>query len=306
MSNNFTIHTLGCGSAKPTLRHQPSSTVVDHRGRLFMVDCGEGAQKSFQKHKLKFSRLSDIFLTHLHGDHVFGLPGLVGTLGLQNAGGKLRIHTFEDGREILTRIFDYFCRDLPFEVEFNILDPKKEEIAYEDKSLIVRTIPLRHRVPTVGYVFEEKPGPRHIIRDMIDFHQVPVYKINDIKEGADFIRPDGKIIANSLLTSAPTPPRRYAHISDTAYMPELAEKIGPVDLLFHETTYLDEHEADAAHRGHSTARQAAMVAKAAGAKRLLTGHYSSRYRDESPFLTQAAEVFPGEIFLNDESFSLDI
>lgn len=306
MSNNFTIHTLGCGSAKPTPRHQPSSTVVDHRGRLFMVDCGEGAQKSFQKHKLKLSRLSDVFLTHLHGDHVFGLPGLVGTLGLQNTGGKLRIHTFADGRKILTQIFDYFCRDLPFEIEFNILDPKKEQIAYEDKSLRVRTVPLDHRVPAVGYVFEEKPGQRHIIRDMIDFHQVPLYKINDIKDGSDFVKPDGRIIKNELLTTPPTPPRSYAHISDTAYMPDLAGKIGPVDLLFHETTYLDENEKEAVQRGHSTARQAAMVARDADAKRLLTGHYSSRYRDESPFKTQAAEVFNGEILLNDESSIIDI
>lgn len=271
-----------------------------------MVDCGEGAQKSFQKHKLKLSRLSDVFLTHLHGDHVFGLPGLVGTLGLQNTGGKLRIHTFADGRKILTQIFDYFCRDLPFEIEFNILDPKKEQIAYEDKSLRVRTVSLDHRVPAVGYVFEEKPGQRHIIRDMIDFHQVPLYKINDIKDGADFVKPDGRVIKNELLTTPPTPPRSYAHISDTAYMPDLAGKIGPVDLLFHETTYLDENEKEAMQRGHSTARQGAMVARDAGAKRLLTGHYSSRYRDESPFKTQAAEVFNGEILLNDESSIIDI
>ena len=306
MSNNFTVHTLGCGSAKPTLRHQPSSTVLDHRGRLFMVDCGEGAQQSFQRHRLKLSRLSDVFLTHLHGDHVFGLPGLVGTLGLMNTGGSLRIHTFAEGREILSRIFDFFCRDLSFDVVFNILDPQKEEIAYEDKSLIVRTIPLHHRVPAVGYVFEEKPGPRHILRDMIDFHGVPVYKINEIKEGADFLRADGRLIKNDLLTSPPTPPRRYAHISDTAYMPDIAGKIGPVDLLFHETTYLDSEEKEAAARGHSTARQAAMVARDAGASRLLTGHYSSRYKDESLFQSQAAEVFKGPVLLNSESLSVDL
>lgn len=306
MSNNFTIHTLGCGSAKPTPRHQPSSTVVDHRGRLFMIDCGEGAQRGLQRHRLKLSRLSDIFLTHLHGDHVFGLPGLIGTLGLQNAGGKLRIHTFEEGKKILTQIFDYFCRDLPFEIEFNVLDPKKEQIAYEDKSLIVRTIPLRHRIPAVGYVFEEKEGLRHINRDMCDFHQVPFYMYNSLKEGKSFVRPDGKLIDNGILTTAPTPPRRYAHISDTAYIPDIAEKIGPVDLLFHETTYLDENEADALERGHSTARQAAMVARDAGAKRLLTGHYSSRYKDDAGFKKEASEVFKGDVILNDESLILEL
>lgn len=307
MSNNFTIHTLGCGSAKPTPRHQPSSTVVDHRGRLFMIDCGEGAQRSFQKHRLKISRLGNIFLTHLHGDHVFGLPGLVGSMGLQNEGGILRIHTFEDGKEILTKIFDYFSRDLPFEIQYNILNPEKEEIAYEDSSLRVRTLPLRHRIPAVGYVFEEKEGLRHINRGMVDFHGVPIHLLNSIKRGADFVRDDGKVIDNKILTTDPTPPRSYAHISDTMYMSDIAEKIGPVDLLFHETTYLEEFAKDAHRRGHSTAKEAARVALDSGAKRLLTGHYSSRYyRDESGFLKEAQEVFPGEIFLNDENFVINL
>lgn len=307
MSNNFTIHTLGCGSAKPTPRHQPSSTVVDHRGRLFMVDCGEGAQRSFQRHRLKTSRLGNIFLTHLHGDHVFGLPGLIGSMGLQNEGGKITIHTFEEGRKIISTILDYFSRELSFDVEYNILDPEKEETAYEDKSLKVRTIPLKHRLPCVGYVFEEKEGLRHINREMVDFYQVPVYMLNSIKAGADFIMPDGRIITNDRLTTDPTPPRRYAHISDTAYMPDIARKIGPVDLLFHETTYLEEYAKDAKKRGHSTARQAATVARDAGAKRLLTGHYSSRYyKDETGFLSEAREVFDGEILLNDESLVVNI
>ena len=301
MSNNFTIHTLGCGSAKPTPAHQPSSTVVDHRGRLFMIDCGEGAQRSFQFHRLKPNRLGHIFLTHLHGDHVFGLPGLIGSMGLQQEGGSITIHTFEEGREILSKIFGYFSRDLPFEIIYSILDPRKEEIAYEDHALRVRTIPLDHRVPDVGYVFEEKEGLRHINREMADFHGVPVYMLNRIRAGEDFVKPDGTVINNAMLTTPPTPPRSYAHISDTAYMPGLAAKIGPVDLLMHETTYLEANAADAARRGHSTARQAATVARDAGAKALLTTHYSSRYyKDESGFIKEAAEIFDGPVYLNDE------
>lgn len=303
MSNNFTIHTLGCGSAKPTPRHQPSSTVVDHRGRLFMIDCGEGAQQSFQRHRLKTSRLANIFLTHLHGDHVFGLPGLVGSMGLQAEGGTLTIHTFEEGRKILSTILDYFSHDLSFEVKYNILNPKMEEVAYEDQAIKIRTIPLDHRIDAVGYVFEEKEGLRHINREMVDYHEVPVYLLNSIRAGADYERPDGKVIPNAILTTPPTPARSYAHISDTAYIPGIAEKIGPVDMLFHETTYLEQFAKDARERGHSTAKQAAMVARDAGAKRLLTGHYSSRYyKDETGFKKEAAEVFSGEIFLNDESF----
>lgn len=307
MANNFTIHTLGCGSAKPTPAHQPSSTVVDHRGRLFMIDCGEGAQRSFQHHRLKTSRLGNIFLTHLHGDHVFGLPGLIGSMGLQQEGGAITIHTFEEGAKILSTILDYFSRDLPFEVKYNILNPHEEQIAYEDHALKVRTIPLAHRIDAVGYVFEEKEGLRHINREMVDFHNVPVHLLNKIKEGADYIKPDGTIIKNTLLTTPPTPARSYAHISDTAYMPEIASKIGSVDLLLHETTYLEAHAADASRRGHSTAKQAAKVARDSGAKALLTTHYSSRYyKDESGFIKEASEVFKGPIYLNHEKLVIDL
>ena len=272
-----------------------------------MVDCGEGAQRSFQFHRLKPSRLGHIFLTHLHGDHVFGLPGLVGTMGLQNEGGTLHIHTFEDGKEILTKILDYFSRDLSFDVVYDIIDPTAEQVVYDDHSLTITSLPLNHKIDCVGFLFEEKPGLRHIRREMVDFHQVPVHLLNSIRAGADFTRPDGKVIPNSVLTTDPTPPRRYAHISDTAYIPGLAERIGPVDLLLHETTYLQQYENDARKRGHSTARQAATVARDAGAKRLLTTHYSSRYyKDETGFLQEAREVYDGEVLLNDESLILDI
>lgn len=302
--DKFIIHTLGCGSAKPTIKHQPSCTVIDYRDNLFMIDCGEGAQRAFQQARLKFSRLGHIFLTHLHGDHVLGLPGLLSTLALGSTGGKITVHTFADGEKILRQILDFFAKDLTFDLEFNIIKPE-DAVILETSSLTVRTVKLHHRVPTVGYIFEEKPKLRHIRRDMIDFHKVPVARIRDIKEGADFIKPDGTVIPNRMLTSEADKSLSYAHISDTIYMPELAQKIGPVDLLFHETTYLDEHKVEAKARFHSTARQAAMIARAAGAKALLTGHYSSRYKDESRFVTEAAEVFP-LVLLNREGLVTDI
>lgn len=295
---NFEIHTLGCGSAKPTTRHLPSSSVINHRGNLMMVDCGEGAQRQFMFQRLKFNRLGHIFLTHLHGDHVLGLPGLLSTMSLGQQGGTLTVHTFEEGAEILRRILGFFARERTYDLEFNIIKPE-EEIILETNSLSVRTIPLNHRIPTVGYVFEEKPSLRHINPDMIAFHQIPFSWINRIKAGEDYIRPDGTVIPNAVLTRDPEPPRSYAHISDTAYMPEIAEKIGPVDLLFHETTYLEEHAADATARFHSTARQAARTAFQAGAKKLLTGHYSSRYKDETRFVQEAEELFPN-VILNRE------
>lgn len=300
----FSIHTLGCGSAKPTLRHQPSSTVVDHRDTLYMVDCGEGAQRAFQAHRLKFQRLRHIFLTHLHGDHVLGLPGLLSTLALGSQGGHLTVHTFADGIAILRTILDFFARDLSFELDFHEIKPE-DALILDTPSLTVRTVRLHHRVPTVGYVFEEKPKPRHIVRDMVDFHKVPFSMMNRLKLGEDFVKPDGTVVPNDRLTAEADPSLSYAHISDTAYMPALHEKIGSVDLLFHETTYLDCHEAEARARFHSTARQAAMVARDAGVRALLTGHYSSRYKDETEFRREAETVFP-RVILNREGLVTDL
>lgn len=300
----FEINILGCGSAKPSPVHNPSCTVVNFRDNLFMVDCGEGAQKELQRQRLKLPRLNHIFLTHLHGDHVFGLPGLIGTMALSGLEGDITIHTFEDGRKILTSIFDYFNRGLPIDVKFNVIRPE-EAVVYENASLRVRTIPLKHKIPTVGYVFEEKPRLRNIDRAMCDFHGVPLWAFNAIKAGEDFTKPDGTVIVNSVLTRDPANPRSYAHISDTAYMPDIAEKIRGVDLLFHETTYLTKDADKAKERGHSTASQAAQVALDAGAGRLLTGHYSSRYKDDHLFLEEARAIFPS-VILGKEGLSISL
>lgn len=302
--SEFSVHTLGCGSAKPTLKHLPSCTVVDHRDTLYMVDCGEGAQRSFQAARLKFSRLRHIFLTHLHGDHVLGLPGLLSTMALGGAGGRITVHTFAEGEKILRQILDFFAHELSFELDFNIIRPE-DKVILDTPSLTVRTVKLKHRIPAVGYIFEEKPKPRHIIRAMTDYHQVPVAQMHAIKGGADLVKPDGTVIPNVLLTSDADKSLSYAHISDTIHMPELAEKIGPVDLLFHETTYLDANEAEAKSRYHSTARQAAAVARDAGAGALLTGHYSSRYKDEEQFKAEAETVFK-PVILNREGLVTDI
>lgn len=270
-----------------------------------MVDCGEGAQKEFQRQRLKLPRLNHIFLTHLHGDHVFGLPGLIGTMALSGLEGDITIHTFEDGRRILSSMFDYFNRGLPIDVKFNVIRPE-EAVVFENSSLVVRTVPLKHKIPAVGYVFEEKPRLRHIDRPACDFHGVPIWAFNAIKAGEDFTKPDGTMIPNALLTKSPASPRSYAHISDTSYMPSLSEKIKGVDLLFHETTYLAQDLDKAKERGHSTAAQAAQVALDGGAKRLLTGHYSSRYKDDALFAAEARTVFPGEVILGREGLKIEL
>ena len=300
----FEVNILGCGSAKPSPVHNPSCTVVNFRENLFMIDCGEGAQKELQRQRLKLPRLNHIFLTHLHGDHVFGLPGLIGTMSLSGLEGDLTIHTFEDGKRILSTMFDYFNRGLPIDIKFNVIH-HEEAIVFENDSLRVRTVPLRHKIPAVGYVFEEKPGLRHIDRAMCDYHGVPLWAFNNIKAGYDFIKPDGTVIANALLTKDPAPPRSYAHISDTAYMHDLADKIKGVDLLFHETTYLTQDSDKARERGHSTAAEAACVARDAGAGRLVTGHYSSRYKDDNVFLEEAKSVFPN-VILGKEGLKINV
>lgn len=290
----FEVNVLGCGSAKPSPIHNPSCTVVNFRENLFMIDCGEGAQKELQRQRLKLPRLNHIFLTHLHGDHVFGLPGLLGTMALSGLEGDITIHTFEDGKKILSSIFDYFNRGLPIDVKFNIIRPE-DAVVFENDSLRVRTVPLRHKIHAVGYVFEEKPGLRHIDRAMCDFHQVPTWAFNKIKAGEDFVKDDGTVVANELLTKDPSKPRSYAHLSDTSYIPDVAEKIKGVDLLFHETTYLTQDKDKAKERGHSTAAEAARVALDAKVGRLLVGHYSSRYKDDTLFLEEAQTIFPNVI-----------
>ena len=303
--SEFSVITLGCGSAKPSLRHNPSSTVVDFRGNLFMIDCGEGTQLQMMRSRLKFSRLGHIFLTHLHGDHVLGLPGLISTLDLQSTGGSLTIHTIAEGKRMIDDMLGYFARHIDFKINYNILDPEKEEIAFDNHAMTVRTLPLHHRVPTLGFIFEEKPRPRHLDRAMCDFHGISTAYFNRIKAGEDYVKPDGTIIPNSRLTKDATPSLSYAHISDTAFDPKIAEAIGPVDLLFHETTYLERDAAFAIPRGHSTARQAAEAARIAGARWLLTGHYSTRYNDDEQFRREALQIHP-RVITNREGLVVDL
>lgn len=303
--SDFRLHTLGCGSAKPSAYHNPSCHVLEMRGNLFMIDCGEGAQQMFQRQRLKFSRLNHIFLTHLHGDHVFGLPGLIGTLALSGVGGDITVHTFEEGKEILERIFGFFNRGLDIEVRYNVIPSDREALVLETKSMTVTSLPLKHRVPAVGFLFEEKARPRHINREMTDFYNVPFSAMHSLRAGMDWTNPEGVTIPNCRLTTPADASKRYAHISDTSFMPELADRIGAVDLLYHETTYLKDMAELARQRGHSTAREAAEVARRAGAHKLLTGHYSSRYRDLNAFEKECREVF-GNVIINREGLITDI
>ena len=291
----FEVNILGCGSALPTTRHFSSSQVVNIREKLFMIDCGEGAQLQLRRSKLKFTRLNHIFISHLHGDHCFGLMGLISTFGLLGRTATLHIYAHEELERLLQPQLDFFCKGMTYEVKFHHIDPTKAEMIYEDRSVSVTTIPLRHRIPSCGFLFQEKKTPNHIIRDMIDFYQIPVFELNRIKNGADYLCPDGTIVPNGRLTTPSANPRSYAYCSDTLYQRSILPQIKGVDLLFHEATFMHEDAARAKETFHTTTLQAAEIARDAEVKQLVIGHFSARYENEELLLEETQSLFPNTL-----------
>ena len=295
----FNINILGCGSALPTTRHLATSQIVDLRDKLYMIDCGEGTQVQMRRMRVRFGRLAHIIISHLHGDHCFGLPGLISTLGMLGRTGELVVHGPKEVETYLRPVMDLFCRGMEFEVRFNPVDTRSHSLVMEDRSLSVYSIPLKHRIPTCGYLFAEKPKEAHIIREMTDFYQVPVRCMKDIKQGQDYVTPEGEVVPNSRLTRPAAPPKRYAFCSDTAYNRSIIPIIEGADLLYHEATFAECDLARAKETFHSTARQAAEIARDAHVKRLVIGHYSARYEDLSELHREAEAVFPGTILGNE-------
>ena len=291
----FEVNILGCGSALPTTRHFASSQVVNIREKLFMVDCGEAAQLQLRRSKLKFSRLNHIFISHLHGDHCFGLMGLISTFGLLGRTATLHIYAHKELERLLEPQLEFFCKGMSYQVEFHAIDPTKAEVIYDDRSVSISTIPLRHRMPTCGFLFQEKQTPNHIIRDMVDFYKVPVFELNRIKNGEDYVTPDGTVVPNNRLTIPSDPPRSYAYCSDTISHKGIIPQIKGVNLLFHEGTFAQAELARAKETFHTTAMQAAEIAKEAEVKQLVIGHFSARYEDESILLKEAQSVYPNTL-----------
>lgn len=301
----FDVHILGCGSALPTMRHLATSQVVNVREKLFMVDCGEGTQVQLRRSRLGFGRLNHIFISHLHGDHCFGLIGLISTFGMLERTADLHIYSHPDLQHLLAPQLDFFCKGMPYKVVFHPFNPCERTVIYDDRSVSVETIPLCHRIPTCGFLFREKPTPNHIRRDMIDFYQIPTYMRNRIKNGEDYVTEDGTVVPNSRLTVPSAPPRAYAYCSDTLYQPKMVGQIEGVDLLFHEATFASSELARARKTFHSTASQAAQIARDARVKRLVIGHFSARYDNERALLEEAAAVFP-ETILASENLTLSL
>lgn len=301
----FKIHILGCGSALPTLKHNASSQLIEMRGKCFMVDCGEGAQMQFRRSHIHFSKLNAIFISHMHGDHCFGLMGLLSTLGMLGRTSKLRIYAPKEYATLFRQQVEFFMQTMEYEMEMIPVDTEKQQVIYEDHSLTVETVPLQHRVPCCGFIFREKPTLPHIRRDMIDYYGIPVSQINNIKNGADWTNEDGDIIPNARLVQPADSPRSYAYCSDTRFMPALKEQVKGVTVLYHESTYTAEQEDRAKIYYHSTARQAATIAAGAGVGTLLLGHYSARYNDEQVLLEEAKAVFDHSI-LSQEGMVFDV
>lgn len=301
----FQVHILGCGSALPTTRHFSSSQVVNLREKLFMIDCGEGAQLQLRKSKLKFSRLNHIFISHLHGDHVFGLLGLISTFGLLGRTAELHIFSPAGLEKLFSPLMDFFCYKLPFKVIFHEFSSSESALIFEDRTVEVHTIPLSHRLPCCGFLFREKKLPNHLKRDMADFYRVPMSHYNLIKNGADFTTDEGEVIPNERLTVPSYDPRSYAYCSDTRYVPKIIPLIDGVNLLFHEATFDDNDIARAKETYHSTATQAAMIARDAHVGQLVIGHFSARYEDETPLLDEARLTFQNTV-LAYEGLCIDV
>ena len=301
----FEITILGCGSAKPTLRHHTTSQVVSIKGIPYMIDCGEGTQVQLIRYKIHTGKLEHIFISHSHGDHCLGLVGLLSSLALDNRCNDVNLHVPADLEPILQAQIDFFVQNRNFNICIHPISCQQPTVIFEDNLVKVTAFPLDHRVPCYGFLFQEQLGDRHIKRECIQQYGIPYDAIPSIQRGLDFTTSDERVIPNDELTTPPDPTRSYAYLSDTLVLPQYAEFLQNVDLLYHDATYCAGDEALARQYFHATSLQAAEFAKACHAGKLLLGHFSSRYKDENCLLERTTEVFPNTL-LADEGVTVAI
>ncbi len=287
----FELIILGSSSTLPTSKRYPTAHLLKVDERFFLIDCGEGAQIQLRKFGLNPGRIHRIFISHLHGDHVYGLFGLLSTMGMM--GRKVPLHLYGPPRlrEMMEQHFSFFG-SLPFPLEYHVPSSDPLTPIFEDEKLRVISIPLKHRIPTYGYLFREKHSLLNVRKEKVERYGIGVADLVRIKHGEDFISSDGSLIPNKKLTHPPYHPRSYAYISDTLFDPDLAGILKNVDLLFHEATFSNKDAKLAAQTKHSTSGQAATLAKMAGVKKLLIGHFSSRYKDHGVLEDEARTIFP--------------
>jgi len=289
---SFRLTILGTSSALPTSDRNPTAHVLNVHERLYLIDCGEGTQAQMRRQKIRFSRINHIFISHLHGDHIFGLYPLLSTLNLIGRKLPLNIYAPEPFGEIISRHLADFDIQLGYELKITNLKAARPAVIMSDKRMEVSAFPLKHRVKSYGFLFREKTGDRKVIKEKIIEHKLTISEIASLKRGEDILRDGGDIIPNREVTIDPPVSRSYAFCSDTAYFSKLAKYFEGVSLLYHEATFSEDLLELAKQTGHSTAKQAALVARDAGAERLIIGHFSARYRTPDELEKEARSVFP--------------
>ncbi len=294
---NLTI--LGCYAATPRTFTNPTSQVLEIRNRLFLIDCGEGTQVQLRKNKIKFSKINHVFISHLHGDHFFGLIGLISTFALLGRTTDLHIYGPKGIKEIINLQLRLSNSWTKYDLFFHELESKESEVIFEDDKVIVKTIPLNHRVYTNGFLFQEKIRERKLNLDAVQNYEIEKCYYQNIKNGKDITLEDGRTIENHNLTFDPILPLSYAFCSDTAYNESIIPIIKEVDVLYHESTFLDSEEALAGKTMHSTAKEAAKIALKSNVKQLILGHYSTRYENIDLFKEQAETVFTNVLLADD-------
>jgi ribonuclease Z len=294
MSLKLTI--LGCHSATPRVNAYPTSQYLEINNQHFLIDCGEGTQRQMRKYKIGFSKINHIFISHLHGDHFFGLIGLIATFGILNREKELHIYGPKGVKELINIQLKLSSSWTKYVLIFHELTSKKSELIFEDEKVTVHTIPLHHRVYTNGFLFREKEGLRKVdLSKTALYPEIDTCDYQNLKNGKDFVLENGTVISNETLTQNPNKTKSYAFCSDTSYKPDIVPIIKNATLLYHEATFLNDREDLAKKTRHSTAKQAATIALAAEVEQLILGHYSSRYKDITAFKKEAETVFPNLI-----------
>mgnify|MGYP000868138236 CR=1 FL=1 len=291
--NTFEVTILGSGSALPTLKKRPTSQLVQYSNKYLLIDCGEGTQVQLRKAKVSYIKISHIFISHLHGDHYFGLVGLISSMHLLGRVADLYLYAPAELKEIINLQLRASNTQLRFNLVFTELASKETELIYENKDLEVHTIPLKHKILTNGFLIKETPRPRKIKAEKLKFYEVPHYKIDGIKFGEDFVTSEGETVPNEKFTFPPEKARSYAFCSDTAYREKIIPIIKGATMLYHETTFLERDSALAKKTFHSTAKQAGSIAKQSEVGKLLIGHFSARYteNDNTQFIAEVKQEF---------------
>ena len=303
---SIAVTILGNSSAKPTATGHPSAQVVNVNEQYFLVDAGEGVQRQMARRGISPLKLRAVFLSHLHGDHMYGLFPLLSTLGLYGRRTPLRIYAPRPFGEMLESFLRLCETNLPYTPEWVEVDTTKHQIIFENDTTEVWSLPLRHRIPTAGYLFRQKEPALNVKKYAIERYDLTVGQIVQAKRGEDVVLDSGEVLSNDAITYRPYGALSYAYCSDTNYSARLARMVEGVDVLYHEATYAADMRKTAKERGHSTTEDAAKVAKMAGAGRLLIGHFSSRYKDLSQLLGEAREVFPAtDIAAEGETFLIE-